>query len=64
MKEYTKDSKLQCPFCWKECEIISVDVNELVTKSDNAGMLRVPYSRTVKFVCMYCETGIEHTDFY
>ena len=64
MKHYHKDSKLQCPFCYKECAIASIDDTELITESDNAGTVRVPYSRIVKFVCGFCETRIEHVDYY
>jgi hypothetical protein len=37
MKQYDKDSKIQCPFCWKECSVASIGTETLSFDSENAG---------------------------
>ena len=62
MKQYDKDSKIQCPFCWKTCSLSRITNETLSFESDNCGTVNVPHRRIARFVCDFCETTIVHVD--
>ena len=61
MKHYDKDSKLQCPFCWKDCTLTKETIETLSVDS-SLGTITVPHRRIVRFTCDFCETTIVHVD--
>jgi hypothetical protein len=62
MKQYDKDSKIQCPFCWKECSLSGTSIETISYDSDTFGKITRPYRRVVRFVCDFCDTTIVHVD--
>ena len=61
MKQYDKDSKLQCPFCWKDCTVADI-TTEILSTDSSLGIITVPHRRIVRFTCDSCETTVVHVD--